>query len=486
LRKLHVAAFVATVFVAAGIAPSFADGTAVNVAAVKATIASGTATMATSGVQVAADFGQPPSGEIPIIYNDHHVYANPSILKQNRTLSALVKNGVIMVPLRSMFEDMGGSVSFDAKSKTVTAQKTGASVQVTLGKAEAVINGESRPLDVPPMMYKGVLLVPVRVMSEALGGYVQWVPDRRITVVRYIPPTPVPTPPPTPVPTVAPTLPPTPPPTPKPIVHRGFIEGALLSGKTYNEFAAGQTDPGQSYLANGAYEVGEWAFEVAWRQDTFNSTVNGLVPPPGSGVPFCTPSVQATTGAQPIGAGTTFFNTIDGGTCFTAPFKGRDSRVNGNVEYKIWKPANLYIAAAYEQNSTNYGYPTLTGVGGGLEILPRLDQPGGLTYYGSVYDFPSQTGTYSVNDPLSSNFTNTYRTRYNVLQYDVGLNYTIGASPVFVYAGWNGDRYNGNSATLVSCAPVGTGPNSVGCPPVTPTIFNHSHSGFYGGLGFKF
>ena len=94
MRKLHVAAFVATLFVAAGIAPSFADGSAVNVAAVKATIASGTATLATSGTQVAADFGQPPSGEIPILYNDHHVYANPSILRQNRTLGALIKNGV--------------------------------------------------------------------------------------------------------------------------------------------------------------------------------------------------------------------------------------------------------------------------------------------------------------------------------------------------------------------------------------------------------
>ena len=486
MRKLHVAAFVATLFVAAGIAPSFADGSAVNVAAVKATIASGTATLATSGTQVAADFGQPPSGEIPILYNDHHVYANPSILRQNRTLGALIKNGVIMVPLRSMFEEMGGQVSYDAASKSVTAQKPGASVQVTLGKSEAVINGESRPLDVPPMMYKGVIVVPVRVMSEALGAYVQWVPDRRITVVRYIPPTPVPTPVPTPPPTPAPTLAPTPTPTPKPIVHRGFIEGGLVSGKTYNEFAAGQTDPGQSYVANGAYEVGAWAFEVAWRQDTFNSTVNQVVPLSVTGQPICQPSLQGTAGAQPAGSPTTQFNTIDGGLCFTPPFKGRDAHVNANIEYKVWKPANLFVAASYEQNSTNYGYPNLTGFGGGLEVLPRLDQPGGLTWYGSVYDYPSQQGTYQVTDPNSSNFNNTYRTRYNVLQYDIGLNYTIGGSPVFVYAGFGGDRQNGNSATVVNCSPVGTGPFSAGCPPVTPTLFSHTHSGFYGGLGFKF
>ena len=50
-----------------------------------------------------------------------------------------------------------------------------------------VINGESRPLDVPPMIYQGNVLVPVRVISEGMGAYVQWVPDQHVVVVRYIP-----------------------------------------------------------------------------------------------------------------------------------------------------------------------------------------------------------------------------------------------------------------------------------------------------------
>jgi len=483
LRKLHVAAFAAALFVAAGIAPSFADGSAVNVAAVNATIASGTATLATSGLQVAADFGSPPSGEIPILYNDHHVYANPSRLKQNRTLAALVKNGVIMVPLRSMFEEMGATVSYDNASKTVTAQKPGASVQVTLGKSEAVINGESRPLDVPPEIYKGVLVVPVRVMSEALGAYVQWVGDRRITVVRYIPPTPVPTPPPTPPPTPVPTLAPTPTPTPKPIVHRGYIQAGLRAGRTYNEYAAGQSDigVGQSYVGSGAYEVAQWAFKIDWVQDSYKSTVNGVVPPSVTGQPICTPGVQQGPGAIPAGTPTTIFNTIDGGQCFTNPFKGRDSNVDLRAEYKIWKPANMYLVGAYGQESYNTGFPNLHGWGGGLEILPRLDQPGGLTYYGSVLDFPSNQGNYTVSDTFSPNFGNVYRLQYNIVKYDVGLNYTF-ANPFYVFAGWGGDNQHGNSVTLVSCSGAGLG----GCPPNPATTFSHTHAGYYAGLGFKF
>ena len=51
-----------------------------------------------------ADFGSPPSGQYPILYNDHHVYTRPDILKRGRLLAALVRGGTILIPLRSMFE----------------------------------------------------------------------------------------------------------------------------------------------------------------------------------------------------------------------------------------------------------------------------------------------------------------------------------------------------------------------------------------------
>src|SRR5579872_6344037 len=100
-----------------------------------------------------SNFGTPPSGQVPILYNDHTVYAKPDVLKQDRVLAALVKGGQIYVPLRSMFEQMDATVSASADGKTVTAVKSNVTVSVTLGKPVVVINGESRPLDVPPMLY---------------------------------------------------------------------------------------------------------------------------------------------------------------------------------------------------------------------------------------------------------------------------------------------------------------------------------------------
>ncbi len=223
-----------------------------------------------------ANFGAPPSGQIPILYNDRHVYANPDILKQGRVLAALVRGGTIFIPLRSMFEQMGATVSYDAGSKTATVSKAGAQVVVTVGKPEVVINGESRPLDVPPIIYRGVVLVPVRVISESMGAYVQWVPDRRLVVVRYIPATPPPTeapPPPAPEETVAPPLPPSP--TPNPLVLGGFVRSYYFTRQNASNDPGAQFDftPGAKYSSTGVNQAswntgiavhGEYDFPSGW------------------------------------------------------------------------------------------------------------------------------------------------------------------------------------------------------------------------------
>jgi hypothetical protein len=387
----------------------------------------------------AADFGTPPAGEIPILFNDHHVYSKPDTLKQNRVLAALVKGGTILVPLRSMFEQMGATVSWDAASKTATAQKPGATVQVTVGKHEVVINGETRPLDVPPEIYRGVVVVPVRVMSESLGAYVEWLPDRRICVVRYIPPTPVPTAP----PTVTPTAPPTPMPSPAPTAsgYNGFIQAAVAAPKTYNEFSAGQYCP-RSYAVSGGYAFKDSAFavKVDYRQDAYVTSDN-------------------LTNA--LGSHYTRFATIDGGTALTPVFLARQSTLDGRLEYQVAAP-RLYVGVGYLQTGDNYGYPHLDAFGVGVEKLPGLQS--GIDFFGSAFYYPTASGNYTVTDPLSLNVGKTYRQQYQIVKYDLGLALDLARFPVYLYGGFSGDRY-----TAKQNAPI-----------------SQTHSGPYIGLGVRF
>ncbi len=395
-----------------------------------------------TAVAVAADatpnFGSPPSGQVPILYNDHTVYAKPDTLKAGRVLAALVKDGQIYVPLQSMFEAMGATVSVSGDTYTVT--RGGTSASVTLGKDEIVVNGESRPLDVPPMLYQGVVLVPVRVLSEALGAYVEWVPARQLVVVRYIPPTPPPTAPPTaaptPVPTAAPTL------APVAIAsYAFFVQGATTwNSSNYNEFVAGPFC--ESWQLNAAWAPldSKFAVKVDYRNDSY---------------------ITSDSLTDAIGNQFTHFATIDGGTSFTPVFWAHQVSLDGRLEYQIMKP-RIYLGLGYIYTSNNYGYPHWDGIGFGAEKLPDL-RPG-IGVYGSAFYYPTASGNYTVASPLSSNVGKTYQMQYSIWKLDIGLTLVLRHFPLYLYGGYGGDQYGAKEN-----APIG-----------------QTHDGPYLGLGIKF
>ncbi|MBV8118289.1 MAG: copper amine oxidase N-terminal domain-containing protein [Candidatus Eremiobacteraeota bacterium] len=405
--------------------------------------ASGGQGLAQAGSTPTADFGSPPSGQIPILYNDHHVYTKPDVLKQARVLAALVKGGTLLIPLRSMFEQMGATVSYDAGSKTATVSKPGAEVKVTVGKPEVVINGESRPLDVPPMMYQGSVLVPVRVISEGMGAYVLWVADRHLVVVRYIPATPPPAPP----PATAPPPPPTPAPTPKPEYKDLFVAGDyIISPHVYNAFANSARGTGGTFSVRGA-----WEFDISSIPLMIEGDYNNWQYPHNCGVPQ--------TIATPGNAAECFVTAIGGRfQTYVPAFTAVDRDVDVRLGVRIFNP-RVYIAAGYIWGSNNYGYPNLNAVGVGLEKLPDLDQA--LSFYGSVYYYPNFKGTYT-NNAINTGPTS-YGVGYNLLKYKVGLNWVV-FGPVFLDGGWSGEnRANKNNF------PIGA-----------------NYNGGYVGLGFKF
>ncbi len=396
-----------------------------------------TAIAQSSDATPAANFGSPPSGQIPIIFNDHHIYTKPDTLKQGRVLAALVKGGTVLIPLRSMFEQMGATVSYDAASKTVTVQKPGSTVVVTVGKPEVTINGESRPLDVAPIIYQGNVLVPVRVISEGMGAYVEWVPDKQLVVVRYVTATPPPTPMPTEEPTTAPTVPPTPTPAPSATPYNdAFIAGDYIaSPKVYNEFSPGNKGTGSSYQARGAFEFNAanlpWMLEGDFRQYQYPHNCASAIDP----------QCQVTT----IGGG---------GSSSVAAFNARDTDFDVRLGLRVASP-RLYVGVGYLFRSNNYGYPNETGVGFGAEKLPDLNQP--LSFYGSAWYYPNVKGTFTNN-------TGSFNLAYRMLKYQIGAAYVFGSSPIFLDLGWTGDN----------------GQNKDNAPG------NFSHNGPYIGLGIKF
>ncbi len=389
-----------------------------------------------------ASFGAPPSGQIPILFNDHHVYAKPDTLKQGRVLAALVRGGTVLIPLRSMFEQMGATVSYDAASKTVDVSKAGSDVKVTVGRPEVVINGESRPLDVPPIVYQGHVLVPIRVISEGMGAYVQWVPDRQIVVVRYVvstpPPAPTPTPPP---PVTAPPPTPTPAPAATPFLH-AYVAGDYLSPRVYNEFSSGQTTNNQggfSYAIHGNAEFSLWNIPF---------TVGGS---------FDQDNYAHSCGLTVSGAYTAncYVTTIgDAGSTAVQSFTVSNYLGAAHLGINFFFP-HVFMDIGYLWIGNNAGYPSIKGQGTGLEVVPNLDHPfsvyGNWTYYGNV------SGT------TSPSFTggNAIKFAYIVTRYDLGATYSFQNIPLFIEAGYKGDawhaRFNAPSSVTDGGPYVGLG-----------------------------
>ena len=376
------------------------------------------------GSATADDFGKPPSGLVRILYNDHTVYAKPDTLKQRRVVAAFIRGHQIFVPLRSMFEQMGAAVRASADGKAFTATKPGTTISVRLGSHVVTINGEARPLDVAPMLYNGVVLIPVRVISEALGAYVFWVPDKRVVVVRYMP-SPAATPAPAPAPTAsAPVAPaPTVTPTAAPIREKpysAFLAAGFTGGNTHNEFAGGRWCPDNSVVASAAYIFRRLplAVKVDFRQDPFVTSIN----------------LQ-----DAFGAYLTQFSTIDGGTATTSVSLEKQNTLDGRLEFKLAD----------------------TGVGFGFEKLPDLNWR--LSAFGSFFFYPSASGNYTVADTASPNNNVTYKQAYAISKYDVGLAATVKNLPIYLYGGFSGDRYNKRQN-----API-----------------DQTHSGPYVGLGLK-
>jgi hypothetical protein len=89
----------------------------------------------------------------------------------------------VLVPLRGVFEALGASVNYDNASQTILAERGETRVQLTLGSAQAYVNGSLRVLDVPAQARLGRTLVPLRFVSEALGADVQWNDVQRTVLI---------------------------------------------------------------------------------------------------------------------------------------------------------------------------------------------------------------------------------------------------------------------------------------------------------------
>jgi alpha-tubulin suppressor-like RCC1 family protein len=83
-------------------------------------------------------------------------------------------NTKTMVPLRKIFEALGASIDWNAKTQTVTATSGDTVVKLTIGDTKGYVNNVAVPLEQPAAIVNEKTLVPVRFIGESFGAKVDW------------------------------------------------------------------------------------------------------------------------------------------------------------------------------------------------------------------------------------------------------------------------------------------------------------------------
>ncbi|WMI82232.1 copper amine oxidase N-terminal domain-containing protein [Anaerotignum sp. MB30-C6] len=112
------------------------------------------------------------------MYADAEVLSAGSVTINNNLIKfdapAYIKNGVTLVPFRAISEELGGEVSWNAETQTVTITNGDTVVQITANSTTGTVNGETIEIGVPATKTCGKTYVPLRFLAEALGLNTEW------------------------------------------------------------------------------------------------------------------------------------------------------------------------------------------------------------------------------------------------------------------------------------------------------------------------
>ena len=100
------------------------------------------------------------------------VLFNHTTVKLDRPISA--QAGVVFGPLRQIFEQGGGTLTWQSRAGTVHAKNATQDILLTIGKSQALVNAKTVELDGKPYLMTGRTMVPLSFVSVALNADVQY------------------------------------------------------------------------------------------------------------------------------------------------------------------------------------------------------------------------------------------------------------------------------------------------------------------------
>jgi hypothetical protein len=89
-------------------------------------------------------------------------------------------DGVLMVPLRDVLQQSGGTVVWFDPDKTAIGNFGATHLKVPIDSETAIVNGNTVRLEMPAFLEQGSTMVPLSFVRDALGARVAWSADTRV------------------------------------------------------------------------------------------------------------------------------------------------------------------------------------------------------------------------------------------------------------------------------------------------------------------
>ncbi len=118
-----------------------------------------------------------PWGEEP----DVSLKVNGKTLQMDVTPKII--NSRTMIPARALFEEIGGTVTWDQTNYVVTINYNNQVIKLTINSKTALVDGIQKTLDVPAQIVSNRTLIPLRFVSENLGFTVDYDSKTRTAIV---------------------------------------------------------------------------------------------------------------------------------------------------------------------------------------------------------------------------------------------------------------------------------------------------------------
>ena len=129
----------------------------------------------------------PGSGNIILQINNPTMYINgrPSSIDVQGTVP-VIRNDRTLLPVRAVFEAMGGTVGWDGQNRIVTLMRDGETLYLQIGTGYALDGALNKYyLDSAPVIINDRTMLPIRFIVEYFDGTVEWDGSTRTVLIRY-------------------------------------------------------------------------------------------------------------------------------------------------------------------------------------------------------------------------------------------------------------------------------------------------------------